>query len=70
MPRLRLNPKQAKAGVGPLAVTSCAICFDDFEFTDDVRLLPGCHHVFHSKCCDQWLYRRQMCPMCRHAVKM
>lgn len=43
----------------------CAICIDNLESDDDVRMLP-CHHVFHSDCVTPWLTtRRALCPLCK-----
>ncbi|KAI3997732.1 hypothetical protein MKX01_011807 [Papaver californicum] len=43
---------------------NCAICLDDYEDDDMVRLLP-CHHAFHTECIDKWLVSRPTCTECR-----
>ncbi|KAL9228751.1 hypothetical protein vseg_004299 [Gypsophila vaccaria] len=43
----------------------CAICLIEFLDVDSLRLLPGCSHVFHPRCIDQWLKRHVTCPVCR-----
>ncbi|KAK8805512.1 hypothetical protein WA158_002168 [Blastocystis sp. Blastoise] len=47
---------------------TCAICLDDFNDTDMVKVLP-CHHIFHSDCIDKWLIEdKPDCPTCRHPI--
>ena len=44
---------------------SCAICLDDFEDKEKVRLLP-CGHRFHESCLTPWLTERHSsCPLCK-----
>lgn len=47
---------------------TCVICLQDFENKDEGRELPGCRHVFHVKCIDEWLVRQGSCPVCRRDV--
>ncbi|WWC95673.1 hypothetical protein V866_002538 [Kwoniella sp. B9012] len=48
----------------------CAICMDNFERGDIVRILP-CGHVFHKEECDEWLMKwRKLCPTCRADVTL
>lgn len=44
---------------------SCGICLEDWQDSDDVRIL-SCKHVYHQGCVDQWLLQSSnTCPMCR-----
>ncbi|KAJ1687213.1 hypothetical protein LUZ63_018603 [Rhynchospora breviuscula] len=47
---------------GPL---ECAVCLSEFADDESLRLLPGCCHVFHPDCIDQWLGNHITCPVCR-----
>lgn len=33
---------------------SCAICLEDYQSGNELRLLP-CNHQFHTLCVDAWL---------------
>ncbi|KAG9159126.1 hypothetical protein Leryth_026211 [Lithospermum erythrorhizon] len=48
--------------------SECSICLRSFEDHEMVRVLPICHHVFHSECVDIWLTTRSSCPLCRTSV--
>ncbi|CBI19213.3 unnamed protein product, partial [Vitis vinifera] len=43
----------------------CAVCLNEFEDDETLRLLPKCNHVFHSDCIDLWLASHVTCPVCR-----
>ncbi|KAL1307499.1 NEP1-interacting protein 1 [Arachis ipaensis] len=49
-------------------MSSCSICFQDFEDEELIRILPKCGHIFHLQCIDKWLIQQGSCPMCRTHV--
>lgn len=52
-------------GDGNGTAETCAICLEDYEIGDKLRILP-CQHEFHTVCIDQWLMtRRPFCPVCK-----
>lgn len=54
--------KDHKIGKGAL---ECAVCLNEFEDDETLRLLPKCDHVFHPDCIDAWLESHVTCPVCR-----
>ncbi|KAD6796200.1 hypothetical protein R6Q59_019966 [Mikania micrantha] len=56
------NVKGLKIGKGAL---ECAVCLNEFEDEETIRLIPLCDHVFHAECIDTWLENHVTCPVCR-----
>lgn len=54
--------KELKLGKETL---ECAVCLNEFEDDNTLRLLPNCCHVFHPDCIDAWLFSHITCPVCR-----
>ncbi|XP_022719330.1 E3 ubiquitin-protein ligase ATL6-like [Durio zibethinus] len=54
--------KVHKIGKG---VLECAVCLNEFEDDETLRLIPKCDHVFHPECIDAWLASHTTCPVCR-----
>jgi len=63
-------PSDEGSGAGDEADSSqcCAICIDEFENKEKVRVLP-CKHRFHEDCLVPWLTERHAsCPLCKMDV--
>lgn len=54
--------KDQRIGKGGL---ECAVCLNEFEDDEILRLIPNCDHVFHPQCIDAWLESHITCPVCR-----
>ncbi|KAM7514534.1 hypothetical protein LguiA_004117 [Lonicera macranthoides] len=50
--------------IGSVAL-ECAVCLNEFESDETLRLLPKCSHVYHPDCIDAWLACHVTCPVCR-----
>nr|ABR17075.1 unknown [Picea sitchensis] len=46
----------------------CAVCLNEFEDDEQLRLLPKCSHAFHPECIDMWLFSHTTCPVCRTSL--
>ncbi|KAI3806715.1 hypothetical protein L1987_22629 [Smallanthus sonchifolius] len=49
-------------------VLECAVCLNEFHDHENLRLLPGCNHVFHRDCIDEWLTVHVTCQVCRASL--
>ena len=64
---LALHTEIRNYGLDLNGETTCAICMNDFDENENVRLLQ-CGHYFHANCVDQWLERSESCPLCRQSI--
>ncbi|KAJ6812602.1 uncharacterized protein M6B38_148480 [Iris pallida] len=47
----------------------CAVCLNEFDEGEKMRVLPRCGHRFHVDCIDMWFFSHSTCPLCRCAVE-
>lgn len=47
---------------------SCTICLEKYKASERLRLIRKCNHCFHADCLEQWLQRKNTCPVCRTNV--
>ena len=48
--------------------TECTICLGQFVDGDGVKVVPGCSHVFHDNCFNDWVALRWRCPNCNTEI--
>lgn len=53
---------------GKEAEELCCVCLQPFG--DSAKRLPGCRHLFHPKCIDEWLELKKTCPLCVSEVEV
>jgi hypothetical protein len=41
---------------------TCSICVDEIE---EFERVLSCNHVFHHACIEEWLQKKQECPLCQ-----
>lgn len=67
--RFQLTNKYCKKGKnGKIELPNCCICLSEIAKGRETVLLP-CGHMFHWKCCLNWLKKNNTCPMCRFEIK-
>ncbi|ONH99851.1 hypothetical protein PRUPE_6G053600 [Prunus persica] len=62
----------ANPNAGDIEATEieCCICLGVFEGEEKVKVLPKCHHAYHSECVDKWLSVQSSCPLCRLSLRV
>ena len=50
-----------------LLITECSICLDSYEIGDTISIL-SCEHFYHTKCLNEWLNKKEECPLCREEI--
>lgn len=51
-----------------LELCECAVCLNEFQEEERLRIIPNCTHMFHIDCIDVWLQRNSNCPICRTSI--
>ncbi|KAM3375829.1 RING-H2 finger protein ATL16 [Capsicum galapagoense] len=57
--------KDAVFGEKTRSSCECAVCLNDFQDNEKLRIIPSCAHIFHIDCIDVWLQKNANCPLCR-----
>ena len=50
--------------------SECVICHEWINPGEMIRELPGCAHLFHKACIDNWLVQSPTCPLCRNNIRV
>ncbi|XP_065864471.1 RING-H2 finger protein ATL16 [Euphorbia lathyris] len=53
---------------GERSFCECAVCLNEFQQDEKLRIIPNCSHVFHIDCIDIWLQNNANCPLCRNTI--
>ena len=49
--------------------TECTICLEIYANGDSVKVVPGCSHVFHDSCFNDWVEQKKWrCPNCNTEI--
>ncbi|KAL3506104.1 hypothetical protein ACH5RR_031486 [Cinchona calisaya] len=54
--------------LGERSFCECAVCLNEFQEEEKLRVIPNCGHVFHIDCIDVWLQNNANCPLCRNSI--
>lgn len=57
-------------GFGERSFCECAVCLNEFQEDEKLRIIPNCSHVFHIDCIDVWLQNNANCPLCRTSISL
>ncbi|KAI4368400.1 hypothetical protein MLD38_016959 [Melastoma candidum] len=54
-----------RGGPGERSSCECAVCLNEFQEDEKLKVIPSCCHVFHVDCIDVWFQSNANCPLCR-----
>ena len=60
--------KEGNKDFGERNLCECAVCLNEFQEDEKLRIIPNCSHVFHIDCIDVWLQSNANCPLCRTSI--
>ena len=62
--------QQGNRDTGERSSCECAVCLNEFQEGEKLRIIPNCSHVFHIDCIDVWLLNNANCPLCRTSISL
>ncbi|XP_030544039.1 RING-H2 finger protein ATL16-like [Rhodamnia argentea] len=69
IPILQFRSRGGKSrDFGERSFCECAVCLNEFQEDEKLKIIPYCSHVFHIDCIDIWLQNNANCPLCRTSV--
>ncbi|KAB2619870.1 RING-H2 finger protein ATL16-like [Pyrus ussuriensis x Pyrus communis] len=68
IPLLQFKKDGNYIGLGEGSFCECAVCLNEFQEDEKLRIIPNCSHVFHIDCIDVWLQSNANCPLCRTSI--
>ncbi|XP_030444869.1 RING-H2 finger protein ATL16-like [Syzygium oleosum] len=69
IPILQFRSRGGKSrDFGERSFCECAVCLNEFQEDEKLKIIPNCSHVFHIDCIDIWLQNNANCPLCRTSV--
>ncbi|KAB2092626.1 hypothetical protein ES319_A02G042600v1 [Gossypium barbadense] len=60
--------KKNNGNIDEKTLCECAVCLNEFQEDEKLRMIPNCSHVFHIDCIDVWLQNNANCPLCRTSI--
>nr|XP_018625404.1 RING-H2 finger protein ATL16-like isoform X2 [Nicotiana tomentosiformis] len=60
--------KDGALGESTTTTCECAVCLNEFQENEKLRIIPNCAHIFHIDCIDVWLQNNANCPLCRNSI--
>ncbi|KAL8048149.1 hypothetical protein ABFX02_07G044900 [Erythranthe guttata] len=63
-----INNNNNNAAMIKTTTCDCAVCLNEFQEDEKLRIIPNCGHLFHIDCIDVWLQNNANCPLCRTSI--
>ncbi|KAJ4722668.1 RING-H2 finger protein [Melia azedarach] len=68
IPIFQFKKKSDSKDLGERSFCECAVCLNEFQEDEKLRIIPNCSHIFHIDCIDVWLQSNANCPLCRTSI--
>ncbi|KAG7991832.1 hypothetical protein I3843_02G098200 [Carya illinoinensis] len=70
IPILKFKKEAKSKGFRERSFCECAVCLNEFQEDEKLRIIPNCSHLFHIDCIDVWLQSNASCPLCRTSISV